>query len=215
MHKKLAVSVRKHLCARCSQPFDRLNDLKRHQRTQHSSVNTQTSEPHQEIRNIRSPRSLHGTSPHGLCDPSRCSGDEGLSFIASTPSNGIASGRVNPQDKIYQAFFDLNHESKTILQLFCFLDGATISMFMITRAERPQAIWGSTGETEEVTPIEAGLRSDMLSLISNKSEVKRAIDYLEASKLITSEPGPYGARIVHLDSITQLRLAQYITEPLT
>lgn len=110
----------------------------------------------------------------GLCDPSRRSGDEGLPFTASTPSinntskslrvidhiilpaNGSASGRVNPQDKINQAFFDLDHESKTLLQLFCFLDGAAISEFMLLRAKRPQAIWGSTGEVEEVTPIEAG-----------------------------------------------------------
>ncbi|KAL9120183.1 MAG: hypothetical protein Q9187_003262 [Circinaria calcarea] len=46
-----------------------------------------------------------------------------LQHHISLPTNDNTSTEVNPQNKIKKAFSDLNHESKTLLKLFCLTSG--------------------------------------------------------------------------------------------
>lgn len=129
------------------------------------------------------------------------------------PTNDSASTDANPENKIKEAFLDLDHNSKTLLKLFCFLDGTAIPELMLMRAKSCQRVWDSTGEVEEVSLSQAGLSSDVISVVSAEDKVEKALNRLIASMLVSWKPGKLG-RILHLESTTQSLLVQCITDPL-
>ena len=85
---------------------------------------------------------------------------------------------------------------------------------MLLRAKEPQKDWGSLGEVQQVPVTEVGFNSDVLSLVLDHTKIDKAINTLEAAKLITSEPGAYQRRTLRLDPEKQLCLAQILENPL-
>ncbi|MCJ1395924.1 hypothetical protein MMC18_008810 [Xylographa bjoerkii] len=128
-------------------------------------------------------------------------------------SDDTASTEASLQDKIRRVFSDLDHESKTLMKLFCFLDPTAIPELMLVRAEDCQTDWASTGEIERVSPTQAGLSTDVVSIVSAKDKIEKALDRLKASELITWKLGHIG-RILSLDLTTQSLVAECITDPL-
>ena len=107
-----------------------------------------------------------------------------------------------------------SRDAQTLLKLLCFLDGESIPEFMLIRAKEPQKVWSPSGEIQKVPVTEVGLNSDVLSLISDNVKIDGAIRRLEAARLITSEPGAYGLRTLHINLSTQSRRTQCMTDPL-
>ena len=62
---------------------------------------------------------------------------------------------------------------------------------------------------------EVGFNSEVLSLVLDHTRIEKAINTLEAAKLITSGPGAYSRRTLRLDPEKQLCVAQILDSPLT
>lgn len=87
-------------------------------------------------------------------------------------------------------------DAALLVALLCSLDGTNIPEFMLSRAKEPQKDWG---EVQQVPVTEVGSNSDVLSLVVDHTRIDKAINTLEAAKLIALEPGPYQRRILRLD----------------
>ncbi|KAL9585407.1 MAG: hypothetical protein Q9203_004257 [Teloschistes exilis] len=67
-------------------------------------------------------------------------------------------------------------EASTVLLFFCFLDPSNISEAMLDRACSPQKRWNRMGEMSELSPIDAGLNSDLVALIKDERVPHRVQD---------------------------------------
>lgn len=121
-----------------------------------------------------------------------------------TAPDNVVSG---PEERSMEAASILqvepeSRDAQTLLRLLCFLDAASISEIMLIRAKEPQKVWSPSGEIQEVPVTEVGLNSNVLSLVSDNDKINGAIKRLEAARLVTSEPGAYRHRSLHIDSAT-------------
>jgi len=94
--------------------------------------------------------------------------------------------------------------------MLCFLGGADVPEIMLSRANSPHKSWGSTGEMEEVTAFEAGLRIDLLA---NAAEMNSAIYCLTSYAFITTKEGAFQKRGFSIDSHLQSYLVQSTPNP--
>lgn len=84
---------------------------------------------------------------------------------------------------------------------------------MLLRAGLPQKVWNCSGEIDEMTPREAGLDNDLLPILSDTAILDKAIKLLETSKLITSKPIRFGARLLTVNKTAILHMSQCVHEP--
>ncbi|KAJ5714322.1 uncharacterized protein N7483_011503 [Penicillium malachiteum] len=77
-------------------------------------------------------------------------------------------------------------EASHLLILFSFLEAGVISESMLLRGCSPKKVWGRNGEMAEVSPAEAGLDSELVTLLNNEMQLDNAIEQLLAFSLIES-----------------------------
>ncbi|KAL9126212.1 MAG: hypothetical protein Q9217_004704 [Psora testacea] len=103
--------------------------------------------------------------------------------------------------------------ASTLWKLLCFLDVANVPEFMLMRGKESQKIWGPSGEVQEIRVNQIGLDDDVLWLLSDDLRIREAIERLEATSLITSEPGAYNRGTLILDTATQAQLIDCMDDP--
>ena len=75
-------------------------------------------------------------------------------------------------------------EASHLLILFSFLEAGKISESMLLRGCSPKKVWGRNGEMAEVSPAEAGLDSELVTLVNNEMQLDHAIEQILAFSLI-------------------------------
>ncbi|KMU81442.1 hypothetical protein CISG_09013 [Coccidioides immitis RMSCC 3703] len=75
-------------------------------------------------------------------------------------------------------------KASNLLVLFSFLEGNNISDTMLHRACSTKRIWGHNGETVRITPKDAGLNQELITLLDDEMQFDNAISQLLASSLI-------------------------------
>ncbi|KMP09096.1 TPR repeat [Coccidioides immitis RMSCC 2394] len=75
-------------------------------------------------------------------------------------------------------------KASNILILFSFLEGNNISNTMLHRACSTKRIWGHNGEIVQITPKDAGLNQELITLLDDEMQFDNAISQLLASSLI-------------------------------
>nr|KMM72098.1 hypothetical protein CPAG_08397 [Coccidioides posadasii RMSCC 3488] len=75
-------------------------------------------------------------------------------------------------------------KASNLLVLFSFLEGSNISDTMLRRACSTKRIWGRNGETVQLTPEDAGLNQELITLLDDEMRFDSAISQLLASSFI-------------------------------
>ncbi|EAS28261.3 uncharacterized protein CIMG_09465 [Coccidioides immitis RS] len=75
-------------------------------------------------------------------------------------------------------------KASNLLILFSFLEGNNISNTMLHRACSTKRIWGHNGEIVQITPKDAGLNQELITLLDDEMQFDNAISQLLASSLI-------------------------------
>ncbi|KAK2863661.1 hypothetical protein FQN49_004117 [Arthroderma sp. PD_2] len=73
-----------------------------------------------------------------------------------------------------------------LLLLFSFLEAAQIPEIMLRRACSNMQIWGNDGNVKDFTPDDAGIDSEIITLVNNEMQLDEAIEQLLAFSLIQS-----------------------------
>ncbi|QVM13232.1 hypothetical protein D8B26_007846 [Coccidioides posadasii str. Silveira] len=89
-------------------------------------------------------------------------------------------------------------KASSLLMLFSFLEGNNISDTMLHRGCSTKRIWGRNGETAQLTPKDAGLNQELITLLGDEMQFDSAISQLLASSLIQrNDTGERKAFSVH------------------
>ncbi|KMU85898.1 hypothetical protein CIHG_03427 [Coccidioides immitis H538.4] len=75
-------------------------------------------------------------------------------------------------------------KASNLLVLFSLLEGSNISDTMLRRACSTKRIWGRNGETVQLTPEDAGLNQELITLLDDEMQFDSAISQLLASSFI-------------------------------